>query len=74
MTTITPYYRTVQQLLQNQSYAIDEYQREYTWEKRNVDELLAKRAFAVVDAVEADFRGRDRCTVGVDGSAGAGDL
>jgi uncharacterized protein with ParB-like and HNH nuclease domain len=40
MTTITPHYRTVQQLLQNQSYAIDEYQREYTWEKRNVDELL----------------------------------
>lgn len=40
MSTITPYYRSVQQLLQNQSFAIDEYQREYKWEKENIDELL----------------------------------
>ena len=41
MSTITPHYRTVQQLLQSQSFAIDEYQREYKWEKENIDELLA---------------------------------
>lgn len=41
MSTITPYYRTVQQLLQSQSFSIDEYQREYKWEKENVDELLS---------------------------------
>lgn len=41
MSTITPHYRSVQQLLQNQSFAIDEYQREYKWEKENIDELLS---------------------------------
>lgn len=41
MSTITPYYRSVQQLLQSQSFSIDEYQREYKWDKENVDELLA---------------------------------
>lgn len=40
MSTITPHYRSVQQLLQNQSFAIDEYQREYKWGKDNIDELL----------------------------------
>lgn len=38
--TITPHYRTVQQLLQSQSFSIDDYQREYKWEKENIDELL----------------------------------
>jgi uncharacterized protein with ParB-like and HNH nuclease domain len=41
MSAITPHYRTIQQLLQSQSFAIDEYQREYKWEKENIDELLA---------------------------------
>lgn len=41
MSTITPDYRTIQQLLQNQSFSIDEYQREYKWEKENIQELLA---------------------------------
>ncbi|SFN24705.1 Uncharacterized conserved protein, contains ParB-like and HNH nuclease domains [Izhakiella capsodis] len=41
MSTITPHYRSVQQLLQSQSFSIDEYQREYKWEKENIDELLA---------------------------------
>ena len=41
MNVITPHYRSVQQLLQSQSFAIDEYQREYKWEKKNVDELLS---------------------------------
>lgn len=41
MGAITPHYRTIQQLLQSQSFAIDEYQREYKWEKKNVDELLS---------------------------------
>lgn len=40
MSTITPHYRTVQQLLQSQKFAIDEFQREYKWEKKQVDELL----------------------------------
>jgi uncharacterized protein with ParB-like and HNH nuclease domain len=40
MSTITPHYRTVQQLLQSQSFSIDEYQREYKWQKENIDELL----------------------------------
>ena len=41
MSTITPHYRTVQQLLQSQSFSIDEYQREYKWDKKHIDELLA---------------------------------
>lgn len=40
MSTITPHYRSVQQLLQSQSFSIDEYQREYKWEKENIEELL----------------------------------
>ena len=40
MSTITPHYRTIQQLLQSQSFSIDEYQREYKWEKENIEELL----------------------------------
>lgn len=40
MSTITPHYRSVQQLLQSQSFSIDEYQREYKWEKENIVELL----------------------------------
>ena len=39
MSTITPHYRTVQQLLQSQSFSIDEYQREYKWERENIEEL-----------------------------------
>ena len=41
MSAITPHYRSVQQLLQSQSFSIDEYQREYKWEKKNIDELLS---------------------------------
>lgn len=41
MSVITPHYRNVQQLLQSQSFSIDEYQREYKWEKENIDELLS---------------------------------
>ena len=44
MSTITPHYRSVQQLLQSQSFSIDEYQREYKWEKENIDELLVRFA------------------------------
>jgi len=40
MSTITPHYRSVQQLLQSQSFSIDEYQREFKWEKGNIEELL----------------------------------
>lgn len=41
MSAITPHYRNVQQLLQSQSFSIDEYQREYKWEKEIIDELLS---------------------------------
>jgi uncharacterized protein with ParB-like and HNH nuclease domain len=41
MSAITPHYRNIQQLLQSQSFSIDEYQREYKWEKENIDELLS---------------------------------
>lgn len=41
MSTIVPHYRSVQVLLQSQSFSIDEYQREYKWEKENIDELLS---------------------------------
>lgn len=40
MSTITPHYKNLKELLQSQSFSIDEYQREYKWEKKNVDELL----------------------------------
>ena len=38
MSAITPYYRSIQQLLQSQSFSIDEYQRE----KKNIDEHLKR--------------------------------
>lgn len=41
MSTIVPHYRSVQALLQSQSFSIDEYQREYKWGKENIDELLS---------------------------------
>lgn len=55
MSAITPHYRTVQQLLQSQSFAIDEYQREYKWEKKNVDELLSD----LLDKFQSGYRDGD---------------
>ena len=40
MSAITPIYRTIQGLLQSQKFAIDEFQREYKWEREQIDELL----------------------------------
>lgn len=40
MSSITPHYRTITQLMQSRSFAIDEYQREYKWESTNIEELL----------------------------------
>lgn len=37
---ITPQYRTIRELLQTRSFAIDEYQREYKWERKNIEELV----------------------------------
>lgn len=37
---ITPHYRSIAQLLQSRSFAIDEYQREYKWEQKHIEELL----------------------------------
>lgn len=41
MSSIVPNYRTVQDLLQGQSFSIDEYQREYKWGQENIEELLS---------------------------------
>lgn len=41
MSSITPQYRTIKDLLQTRSFAIDEYQREYKWEQKNVEELVS---------------------------------
>jgi uncharacterized protein with ParB-like and HNH nuclease domain len=41
MSAISPHYRTVKDLLQSRSFAIDEYQREYKWEQKNIEELLS---------------------------------
>ena len=40
MASITPHYRTVTQLLQSRTFSIDEYQREYKWDRENIAELL----------------------------------
>lgn len=40
MSTITPNYRTITQLLQSRSFSIDDYQREYKWERKNIEELV----------------------------------
>jgi uncharacterized protein with ParB-like and HNH nuclease domain len=40
MSTITPHYRSIKELLSSQSYAIDEYQREYKWEEKHIVELI----------------------------------
>lgn len=41
MSSINPNYRTITQLLQRRSYAIDEYQREYKWDQKNIEELIS---------------------------------
>jgi uncharacterized protein with ParB-like and HNH nuclease domain len=41
LSTITPHYRTVTQLLQSRSFSIDDYQREYKWERQNIEELVS---------------------------------
>lgn len=41
MSFIVPEYQTVEKLLRSQSFSIDEYQREYKWEKQHIDELLS---------------------------------
>ena len=40
MIGITSDYRTIRQLLEGKSFAIDEYQREYKWDTANIEELL----------------------------------
>lgn len=42
MSVITPYFRSVKELLQSQSYGIDEYQREYKWEKKQAKAYTQK--------------------------------
>ena len=40
MSAIRPEYKTISNLFGGGPFGIDEYQREYKWEKRNIDELL----------------------------------
>ncbi len=40
MPTVTPTYKTVQDLLKDEKFSIDDYQREYKWEKKQIDELV----------------------------------
>ena len=40
MTRIHPHIRTVKDILLNTEYGIDLYQREYEWERRNIEELM----------------------------------
>ncbi len=40
MSTIVPQKQTIQKLLGNAEFGIDFYQREYEWERRNIEELL----------------------------------
>lgn len=41
MSIIVPYFRSVKDLLHSRSFSIDEYQREYKWERKNIDELMS---------------------------------
>ena len=40
MSIITPHFRTIRDLLQGHTFSIDEYQREYKWAEKNIDELI----------------------------------
>lgn len=40
MSTIQPLYKNLAKLLKNEKFSIDEYQREYKWEKGNITELV----------------------------------
>lgn len=40
MPTVTPTYKTVQDLLKDEKFSIDDYQREYKWQKKQIDELV----------------------------------
>lgn len=41
MSTIVPNYRTIKVLLDKSSFSIDEYQREYKWGRKNIEELIS---------------------------------
>ncbi len=41
MNGITPQYLTIRKLLQARSFAIDDYQREYKWDSKNIAELVS---------------------------------
>lgn len=55
MSSITPHYRSVKQLLLSRSFSIDEYQREYKWERRNIEELVSD----LLTKFQSDFREGD---------------
>lgn len=55
MSSITPHYRTIKDLLQTRSFAIDEYQREYKWDRKNIEELLSD----LQSKFETDYRPGD---------------
>jgi uncharacterized protein with ParB-like and HNH nuclease domain len=50
--------RTVRQLLANRKYAIDYYQREYKWQRKQISELLDDLAAKFLDSYEAGHERR----------------
>lgn len=41
MPTVTPTYKTIQDLLKDEKFSIDDYQREYKWDKKQIEELIS---------------------------------
>lgn len=52
MSGITPNYRSIRQLFQGRSFSIDEYQREYKWQRGNIEELITD----LLTAFSNDYR------------------
>lgn len=52
MPGIIPDYRSIRQVLQGRSFSIDEYQREFKWERSNVGELMTDP----LNAFPTDYR------------------
>lgn len=40
-TSIQPTYRSIKDLLQARTFSIDDYQREYKWDRKNIEELIS---------------------------------
>lgn len=52
---IQPHYRSISDLLKNRTFSIDEYQREYKWEHRHIEELISD----LVNRFQSSYREGD---------------